>query len=86
MVRARRHADFVEIHQALCHGLHLITIRLRVSDLASRFRFAVHLNVRLAAEQVAAGLKALFLHGSKIHPCQYLTLWKFTLQSRPISS
>jgi len=31
-----------------------------VSDLASRFRFAVRLSVHLPAEQVAAYLKALF--------------------------
>lgn len=31
-----------------------------VSDLASRFRFAVHLRVHLPAEQVATDLKALF--------------------------
>ena len=31
-----------------------------VSDLASRFRFAVRLSVHLPAQQVAAGLKALF--------------------------
>ena len=31
-----------------------------VSDLASRFRFAVHLSIHLPAEQVGADLKALF--------------------------
>ena len=38
-----------------------------VSDLASRFRFAVRLSVHLPAEQVAADLKALFLrHGAPL--------------------
>lgn len=31
-----------------------------VSDLASRFRFAVHLSIHLPAEQVGVDLKALF--------------------------
>ena len=38
-----------------------------VSDLASRFRFAVRLNLHLPAEQVAAELKALFQrHGAPL--------------------